>query len=194
MNQILQRMKAVGGTFNGKKLEVCVPAVLVVGHRCTINGREADPAKVHAIRTWLPCTSLTEVRSFLGTCSLVRIFVKNFSQRARPLVRLTQKDVAFDWTELEQAAMDDLKHAVISSTALRAIDYECGRDVILAVDSSIITTGFILLQLGEDRKRYPSCFGSIGWNERESRYSQAKIELYGLFRALRAFRIYIVDV
>jgi hypothetical protein len=30
--------------------------------------------------------------------------------------------------------------------------------------------------------------------ERESRYSQAKLELYGLFRALCAYRIYIIGV
>jgi hypothetical protein len=30
--------------------------------------------------------------------------------------------------------------------------------------------------------------------ERESRYSQAKLELYGLFRALRAYHIYIIGV
>ncbi|KAJ8453582.1 hypothetical protein ONZ45_g19657 [Pleurotus djamor] len=41
-------------------------------------------------------------------------------------------------------------------------------------------------------KRYPSRFGSITWNEREARYSQAKIELYGLFRALQATKLWIV--
>ncbi|KAI0065650.1 hypothetical protein BV25DRAFT_1774161, partial [Artomyces pyxidatus] len=31
-------------------------------------------------------------------------------------------------------------------------------------------------------------------NERESRYSQPKIELYGLFRALRALRMHIIGL
>jgi hypothetical protein len=62
------------------------------------------------------------------------------------------------------------------------------------VDSSYIGVGFILLQLGDDGKRYPSRFGSITWSERESRYSQAKIELYGLFRALHSLKIYIIGV
>jgi hypothetical protein len=72
------------------------------------------------------------------------------------------------------------------------IDYSSGRRVILSVDSSFIATGFILLQIGEDGKEYLYRFGSITWNERESRYSQAKIELYGLFRALRAYRVFLV--
>jgi hypothetical protein len=40
------------------------------------------------------------------------------------------------------------------------------------------------LQDCADGKRRPARFGSISWNDRESRYSQAKLELYGLFRAL----------
>ena len=49
-----------------------------------------------------------------------------------------------------------------------------------------------MMQAGEDGKRYPNRFGSITWSERESRYSQAKLELYGLMRALRATRVHIV--
>jgi hypothetical protein len=88
--------------------------------------------------------------------------------------------------------MEFLKNAVITSPALRAIDYSSPNPVILAVDSSKIAAGFALFQLGSDKKRYPSRFGSIAWNDKESRYSQAKLELYGLFRALRAFRIFII--
>ena len=66
----------------------------------------------------------------------------------------------------------------------RPIDYECGREVILAVDSSIVGVGFLLMQIGEDGKRYLSRFGSIAWNNRECNYLQAKVELYGLMCAL----------
>src|SRR6266481_9908277 len=40
----------------------------------------------------------------------------------------------------------------------------------------------------------PSCFGSITWNNQESCYSQAKIEIYGLWCALQAYRLYIIGV
>ena len=66
--------------------------------------------------------------------------------------------------------------------------------MVLAVDSSNMGVGYILMQEGEDGRRYPSRFGSITWNEREWNYSQAKAELYGLMRALRATRIHIIGV
>ena len=51
--------------------------------------------------------------------------------------------------------------------------------------------GFILSQEGEDGKRYLNRFGSISLMSVKSRYSQAKLELYGLFRALQAVRMFI---
>jgi hypothetical protein len=46
----------------------------------------------------------------------------------------------------------------------------------------------------DDNLRYPSRFGSITWNDPERRYSQAKIKLFGLHRALKDVRIYIIGV
>jgi len=90
--------------------------------------------------------------------------------------------------------MDLLKDAVISSPAIRPIDYFSPNEVILAVDSSFIACGWILLQLDDNNDRRPSQFGSITWTPRKSRYSQAKIELYGLFRALKAMKVWIIGV
>lgn len=194
VNRICQRFRHAGGTFNAKKSFLAVPSVMIVGHRCTVDGRIPDESKVQRIKDWPICESLTEVRAFLGTLGLMRIFIKNFAFHARPLVHLTKKDVEFHFDEPQKKSMEKLKELLINSPALRAIDYTCDRQVFLSVDSSWIATGFILSQLGDNNHEYPARFGSITWNERESRYSQAKIELYGLFRALRAYRLYIVGV
>jgi hypothetical protein len=193
-SRVLQHMKNYGGTFNGKKLVVCAPQAIIVGHCCTYEGRIPDDSHVQRIRDWPPCKTLTEARSFLGTCGVIRIFIKNYSLLSRPINQLTRKDTPFEWTDAHDRSMAALKEAVINSPSLRPIDYRCGRQVILAVDSSIHAAGFYLLQKGEDGKRYPARFGSITWNDREGRYSQAKVELYGLFRALRAYRIWLVGL
>ena len=62
------------------------------------------------------------------------------------------------------------------------------------MDTSLITVGFILSQEGEDGKHYPNQFCSISLTSVESRYSQAKLELYGLFRALRLVCVFIFGV
>ena len=81
--------------------------------------------------------------------------------------------------------MQCLKDAICQSPALCQLDYESGREVILAIDTSLIVVGYILSQERDDGKCYLNHFGSIGLSNVESHYSQAKLKLYGLFHALQ---------
>ena len=120
--------------------------------------------------------------------------MKNYSSITQPLVNLTHKGATFLWEDQHANAMQLLKDAIINSSALISIDYTTTRPVYLSVDSSFCGVGWILAQECADGKRRPSCFGLISWNERESNYSQPKIELYSLFRALCTLRLHLVGV
>ncbi|KAJ3565119.1 hypothetical protein NP233_g7843 [Leucocoprinus birnbaumii] len=194
VNRDIQRVKHAGGTFSASKSHFCVPTATVVGHLCTYEGRLPETSRVQKIIDWPLCTTLSDVRGFLGTLGTIRIFIPNFAAISRPLVRLTKKGVDFEFGEEEQAAMNTLKDLTRNSPFIRALEYSCDREVILSVDTSHIAVGYILSQLGEDQNRYPSRFGSITLNERESRNSQAKLELFGLFRALKDTKIWIIGV
>jgi hypothetical protein len=194
VNRVIQRVKHAGGTFSGIKSSICVESAVVVGHKCTMDGRLPDESRLQKIIDWPICRNLTEVRGFLGVLGTIRIFIKDFASHAKPLVNLTRKDVEFLFEEEQLMAMEKLKMLAQNCKAIKAIDYHCDREVTLAVDSSWMAVGFILSQQGEDGKRYPSRYGSITWNETEQKYSQAKLELYGLFRALKAVKMYIVGV
>ncbi|KAJ3555802.1 hypothetical protein NP233_g12120 [Leucocoprinus birnbaumii] len=193
-NRIIQRVKHAGGTFSAAKAHFCTPSAVVVGHLCTYEGRLPDASRVQKIIDWPPCSNLSEVRGFLGTLGTIRIFIPNFATISRPLVRLTKKGVEFQFGDEEQTAMNALKDLTRQSPCIKAIDYSSDREVILAVDTSYIAVGYILSQLGIDKHRYPSRFGSITLSERESRYSQAKLELFGLFRALKDTKLWIIGV
>jgi len=165
-----------------------------VGQRCTYEGRIPDESKVVKIVHWPPCTTKTEVHAFLGTAGTVHNWIKDYATISRPLTSLTCNNVTFVWNKDTQNAMNTLKSAIIKSLAIRPINYKSGQEVILAVDSSYIACGWILLQLDNEGRRCPSHFGSITWNERESHYSQAKIELYRLFRALKAAKVWLIGL
>jgi len=177
-----------------KKLFICIPKVLVVGQCCTYEGRIPDDSKIVKIKNWPPCTTHSEVHGFLGTAGTVHNWIKNYAFIARPLTNLTRNIVPFIWDDNAQMVMDTLKHAVINSPAIRPIDYHSPNPVILAVNSSHIACGWILLQIDNENCRRPSRFGSITWNDRESRYSQAKIELYGLLHALKATKVWTIGI
>ena len=196
LNRIVQRMKYSGGTFSGFKSTLCAREIMVLGHRCTPEGRLPDDIKVKAIVNWGPCKDLSDVRSFLGTIGVCRLFIKNFAHRAHHLVKLTRKGAEWEFGQDQLTAMEDLKGALLESPALRPIDYHSESPVVLSVDTSYIAVGYLLSQcdLDNPKFRYHSRFGSITLNEREARFSQPKLELYGLYRALRSLKLYLIGI
>jgi hypothetical protein len=48
------------------------------------------------------------------------MFIKNFAIHANPLVRLTKKDIEFQFREEEMKAMRTIKHLVTSSPAIES--------------------------------------------------------------------------
>ena len=196
LNRIVQRMKYCGGTYSGYKTFLCVEEITVLGHRCTIDGRLPDQSRVEKVTKWAPCPDLTDVRAFLGTIGVCRLFIRNFAHRAHHLVKLTRKDINWEFGQAQLDAMQDLKDALIASPALKPIDYKSPASVILSVDTSSIAVGYILSQCDPEntKLRYFARFGSITLNEREGRFSQPKLELYGLYRSLRALKLYLLGV
>ena len=189
-------MKYCGGTFSGPKAILCAREILVLGHRCTPEGRLPDKSRIEAIAKWTKCSNLTEVRAFLGTIGVSRIFIKDFAKKAHHLNKLTRIGVPFEFGPDQLKAMDELKQSLFASPALRPIDYDSSTPVILAVNTSNIAIGFFLAQCDEKnpKRRHFNRFCSITLNDRESRFSQPKLELYGLYRVLRTLKIYLIGV
>ena len=194
VNRVMHRIKQAGATFSTKKLQICQPEVLIVGTKCTPAGRLPDDMKVEKILNWPILKTPSEARGFLGLCGTVRIWINGYSQLVRPLSELFHKDKEFEWTDRRQKAFEVMKKLVATAPALRSIDYTSELPVILAVDTSNKAVGIVILQIDENGKRRPARYGSIPLNQVEERYSQPKLELYGLYRALRAFHLYLIGV
>ena len=187
INRVVQRMKYCGGTFSGYKTTLCAAEITVVGHRCTREGRIPEPDRVGVIQKWGPCKNISDVRAFLGTIGVCRMYIKGFADLAGPLNQLLHKNVQFDWGARQEKSMQDLKDALVNAVPLGNIDYDGEGTVILAVDTSYIAVGFYIYQESADTKKKTFVkFGSITLNEREARFSQPKRELFGLKRALEA--------
>jgi hypothetical protein len=162
VNRISQCLKYIGSTFSGKKLELCVPTIVILRQQCNYEGHVPHEAKMQEIQDWPIPKDVTGVRGFLGTCGLVQIFIKYFAKHARPFVNLTRKDIMFEFGAEEIAAMEVIKDLVIRSPALRPLNYTAHEWlIILAVDSSITAVGYVLMQVRDNKRRYPSIFGSV---------------------------------
>src|SRR5271169_6392211 len=193
-NRVVQRMKYCGGTFSGPKTTLCAEEITVVGHRCTVEGRLPETDRVGVITRWPACQNVSEVRMFLGTVGVCRVFIKDFAKLAGPLNNLLRTKVPFEWTTEHDDAMQKLKGALENAVPLGNIDYESDGAVVLAVDTSYKAVGYYIYQEGETRKHKKVFvrFGSITLNDREANFSQPKRELLGLKRALEVNEYHLI--
>jgi hypothetical protein len=190
LHTILHKIGLVGGTVAGTKIQAAQEKVIILGHLCRPDGREPDTGKTAKITNWPVPRVLRDVQGFLGLCGTVRVWIKNYSQRVRPLLNLTRKNAAFIWDEKCQAAFEDLKACLASTLVLVPLNYKCNRPIILAVDSSYIAVDYILLQEDEQGRQRVARYGSVPFTSVESKYSQAKLEFCGLAKAIRTTQYY----
>ena len=180
----------------GKKSLLCTCEITVVGHVCTPEGHIPDPTKVDKVTNWGPCADFSKVQAFLGTIGVVHVFIKNFTCLTHPLTSLTRKGTPFIFSPEQVAVQDTLKAVLLASPALWPIDYNSDSPVILGINMSHIAIGFLLCQCEPDNPciRQYARFGSITLNDRDSCFSQPKLELYGPFCTLRALKMYLIGV
>ncbi|GKB48775.1 putative reverse transcriptase domain-containing protein [Tanacetum coccineum] len=79
------------------KCEFWIPKVQFLGHVIDSEGIHVDLAKIESIKDWTSPKSPTEIRQFLGLAGYYRRFIEGFSKIAKPMTKLTQKKVKFEW-------------------------------------------------------------------------------------------------
>nr|GEV62336.1 putative reverse transcriptase domain-containing protein [Tanacetum cinerariifolium] len=79
------------------KWEFWIPKVQFLSHVIDSQGIHVDPAKNESVKDWASPKSPTEIRKFLGLAGYYRRFIEGFSNIAKPMTKLTQKKVKFEW-------------------------------------------------------------------------------------------------
>ncbi|GJU66038.1 putative reverse transcriptase domain-containing protein [Tanacetum coccineum] len=100
------------------KCEFWIPKVQFLGHVIDCQGIHVDPAKIESIKDWASPKTPTEIRQFLGLASYYRRFIEGFSKIAKPMTKLTQKKVTFEWGDKQEAAFQTLKTKLCSAPIL----------------------------------------------------------------------------
>ncbi|GJT64649.1 reverse transcriptase domain-containing protein [Tanacetum coccineum] len=92
------------------KCEFWIPKVQFLGHVIDNKGIHVDPAKIESVKDWaISLRTPTEIRQFLGLAGYYRRFIKGFSKIAKPMTKLTQKKVKFEWGDKQEAAFQLLE-------------------------------------------------------------------------------------
>jgi hypothetical protein len=104
-----------------KKSYFAQKSVQYLGFIVDSTGVRLDPTRVQAISKWPVPTSSHLLKIFMGGINFYRKFVSHFSQLARPLHQLTNKE-KFIWSLDAQHHFDKLKQALCSAPVLRLLD------------------------------------------------------------------------
>lgn len=101
-----------------EKCDFWMTEVKFLWHLISQDGITVDPVKIDSIIQWERPTNVTEVRSFLGLASYYRRFVDNFSRIAKPLKKLTRKEVKFVWDDSCEEVFRELKQRLTTKPIL----------------------------------------------------------------------------
>ncbi|GJZ41894.1 putative reverse transcriptase domain-containing protein, partial [Tanacetum coccineum] len=94
------------------KCEFWIPTVQFLGYAIDCQGIHVDPAKIKSIKDWASPKTPTEIRQFLGLAGYYRRFIEGFSKIAKQMTKLTQKKVAFECSDKQEATFQTLKNNV----------------------------------------------------------------------------------
>ncbi|GJW54798.1 putative reverse transcriptase domain-containing protein [Tanacetum coccineum] len=103
MKELLEKLKELSnkGFIRPTSRIECLledqPKVQFLGHVIDSQGIHVDPAKIESIKDWASPKSLTKIRQFLGLAGYYQRFIEGFSKIIKPMTKLTQKKVKFEW-------------------------------------------------------------------------------------------------
>src|SRR6266852_6432996 len=121
---------------------------------------------------------LKEVQSFLGFGNFYRKFINHYSEKAKPLNRLTRKDQPWTWEKEQKKAFADMKRAFVEEVVLAAPNPE--EQYFMAMDASKKASGGVLMQRDVNRDMRPISFISSMLNLAKRNYEIYDRELLAL--------------
>jgi hypothetical protein len=158
--------------------------VAFLGHVINQHGISVDPKNVASVFNWQRPTTVTEIHSFLGLDGYYRCFVQNFSSIAKPLTRLTEKGVDFQWDNDCEVSFQTLKHKLVKAPILSLS--KSGKRFTVYTDASRIGLGCVLMQDGK-----LIAYGSRQLKKHKRNYLTHDLELAPMVFALKSWRHYL---
>ncbi|KAG0158414.1 hypothetical protein PDIDSM_5928 [Penicillium digitatum] len=163
VRKVLQHLREAGLFAKLSKCEFCVSETKFLG---IIIGEDGIP--------------------FIGFGNFYRRFIRDFSKVIAPLVRLTKKDVRFEWTPVCQLSFEALKKAFTSAPVLKAFDWS--KEIVLETDASDFVSAGVLSQYDDAGILHPIAFFSKKHSAAECNYEIYDKELLAIIRCFEEWR------
>ncbi|KAL5261555.1 hypothetical protein ACHWQZ_G007311, partial [Mnemiopsis leidyi] len=192
LRYILSRLTWGNVKLNPDKTRLFQKEVRWLGHWVSSKGVRLDEAKVTAIQTLSPPTTVKQVQRFLGSLNYYRRFMKQFATIAAPLYELLQKGRKFEWTRECQDSFDRLKKALTSSPILCVPNIsDENQSYQVTIDSSKRGQGATLTQEINGERRVIA-YWSRAVPKHQQKFGATRLELIALHGALKHWKLYLM--
>ena len=208
-----ERVRATGLSLSAKKSEFFRSSMIFAGSRVSIDGVQADGAKLAAVFDWRQPPDLLNLSSFLGLTGFFRDLIKGYARLAQPLsdllraaaipknsgkaayrTALRNVKLADCWSSTHEKAFLGLKQILTSQPVLKAPRFD-GTPFIVTSDGCKDGFGAVLAQRFTDTlpngkvvtKLHPIAFASKRTSTSEEKYKPFMLEFAALKFALDKF-------
>jgi hypothetical protein len=189
LEAIFVRLEKAGLTLKPKKCHFFRKRVEFLGHVVSEEGIETDPAKVDKVLKCPRPKNIHEVRSAVGLFSYYRRFMPDFSEIAKPLVTLTEKDRPFVWEDAQEDAFLKLKELLTKAPVL---SYPLAEgQFILDTDASQVGIGAVLSQM-QDGEEKVIAYGSRALSKSEQNYCTTRREMLSVVHFTKQYQHFLL--
>ena len=192
---VLKRLQAANLKMKKSKCSFFKKELHYLGHLLTTEGIKPQPEKVKAISKLEPPTTSKGVREFLGMVGYYRKFISRFADAARPLTRLTRREIKFEWTKDCQEVFEYLRTCLMTDPILKYPDPS--KRYVIFTDASDQAPAGVLCQEYTDIDgktiELPITYLSAQFSDTQFKWSTVVKEGYAIYYCIKEWRPYLKD-
>ena len=189
LREVFLRLRKAHLKLKPKKCHFFQQQVSFLGHVVSEEGIMTDPEKIRKMRECPSPRNVHEVRSVVGLFSYYRRFIPHFSEIVKPLVKLTEKNQPFVWSETQEFAFQELKRRMMETPIL--VHPRMDGEFILDTDASNEGIGAVLSQLQDGEERVIA-YASKALTKPERNYCVTRREMLAVVYFVTYFKHFLL--
>lgn len=184
LHLVLERALSYGIKFNRNKIQFKCKSVKFMGQIYSKDGIKLNQNYVEAILKLPRPESKSDLLRILGMAKFLGKFVPNMSKITSSLRDLTKIENEFNWLDIHEKSLNELKHLLTSAPILSFFDPS--KNVEIETDASKDGLGACLLQDG-----HPIAFASRSLSSAEKKYAQIEKEMLAIVFSIQKFHFFV---
>ena len=189
LEEVLRRLAENGVTVKMEKCSFMCKSIEYLGHVIDKHGVHAAPDKVKAVLEAPLPTNVQQLRSFLSLVNYYSKFLPNLATMIKPLNRLLEKNVKWEWSSECDAAVKVVKQKLVSAKVL--VHFDPSLPITLATDASAYGLGAVLSHVTPQGDEKPIAFALRTLTATECNYSQIEKEALAIIFGIKKFHQYL---